>query len=551
MSKKQIYYHPGQRRFNAVKAKVNVLLAPRGWGKSAGVDAPWMLQNIFSMPGSVGAILSPTYLKLLTNTLPPVISTWKRHGYYKDIHFVIGRKAPDYLGFAQPHTEPETWEHTIHWFNGTIIQMLSFDRNMSANSMSIDWWVGFEARYLKREKIKEEVTPANRGNRELFGDCPYHHGYLLTSDMPTNQAGKWLFEYADMPLKLSRKFKDEYGDFTQKQLIDTILLTNDDLIKLKAENNNTTYAQKKIKDLSKVLNVLRSKAVNYTEADPFDNLPLLGEDFFRDQKRDLPPLIFRTSILNKRMDKIENGFYSSLNEQIHEYEANDNSILETEDYLEPKELDSRKDADIDKEQPISVAFDYNAAINNIAIGQTNGRNMRTLKSDFVKTPLKLDDLVNKFCVYYRYLPIHEVTYYYDHTAVWKTPLDNITLADAVIQAFERNGWTVNAVYIGQAVRHDLKYLYINKALRGDPDFLFPTFNKYNNEYLLLAMNQTGVKQGPNGFEKDKSSEKEPDSPDSPDEKKPHVTDAWDTLFIGLNNHPQSESTIPQSTQWNK
>ncbi len=550
-NKKQIYFHEGQQEFMAVAANSNVLIAPRGWGKSAGVDAPFLVRDVFAMPGSVGAILSPTYLKLLTNTLPPVISTLKRLGYYRDIHYVIGKKAPKRLGFAMPHTEPEVWDHTIHWYNGSIQQMLSFDRNMSANSMSLDYFVGFEARYLDRQKIKEEVTPANRGNRHLFGDCPWHHGYLLTSDMPTNQQGSWLFEYENMPLRLSKEFIQKFGNITTSQLIDIIKITYAELYELK-KKPDTIHYQRQIKELSNILTVLRSNAVLYKEADPFDNLAVLGEKFFRDMRRDLPPLIFRTSVLNKRANKVDNGFYSSLNEKIHIYVANDNSFLDKTDYNFDKlsEQDCRKDGDIDKEQPLAIALDYNAAINNLVCGQVNQRNMPTLKSFYVKTPQKIEDLVINFCKYYRHLPLHEIVYYYDHTAVWKTPLDNISLAEAVIQAFERMGWSVNPVYIGQAIRHDLKYLYINKALRGDTDFLFPTFNRDNNEYLLLAMNLTGVKQGRNGFEKDKSMEKEEDTADYPDQQKTHVTDAWDTLFIGLNKHPYTTTSLPLTTVWN-
>ena len=50
------------------------------------------------------------------------------------------------------------------------------------------------------------------------------------------------------------------------------------------------------------------------------------------------------------------------------------------------------------------------------------------------------------------------------------------------------------------------------------------------------MEQAGVRQGRNGFEKDKSVESTPDTVDNPDEQKTHVTDAWDTLFIGMNYH---------------
>ncbi|MEG1905395.1 MAG: hypothetical protein RR212_13450 [Bacteroidales bacterium] len=60
------------------------------------------------------------------------------------------------------------------------------------------------------------------------------------------------------------------------------------------------------------------------------------------------------------------------------------------------------------------------------------------------------------------------------------------------------------------------------------------FNILNNEFLKLAMEQAGVRQGRNGFEKDKSVESIADSPDNLDEQKIYVTDAWDTLWYGMN-----------------
>jgi hypothetical protein len=65
---------------------------------------------------------------------------------------------------------------------------------MSANSMSLDYVGAFEAKYLDFEKIKSEVLPANRGNLNYFGDCPWHHGQLYTTDMPTGKSGSWIFE---------------------------------------------------------------------------------------------------------------------------------------------------------------------------------------------------------------------------------------------------------------------------------------------------------------------------------------------------------------------
>ena len=52
------------------------------------------------------------------------------------------------------------------------------------------------------------------------------------------------------------------------------------------------------------------------------------------------------------------------------------------------------------------------------------------------------------------------------------------------------------------------------------------------------MEQTGIKQGKNGFEKDKTPEGTEDTPDNPDEYKTHVTDAFDTLWYGMNYYYQ-------------
>ena len=72
--------------------------------------------------------------------------------------------------------------------------------------------------------------------------------------------------------------------------------------------------------------------------------------------------------------------------------------------------------------------------------------------------------------------------------------------------------------------------------------LFPVFNLEQNEFLKVAMEQTGIRQGKNGMEKDKTPEGTPDTPDNPDEYKTHITDAWDTLWFGMNFHYTSCSS---------
>ena len=131
-------------------------------------------------------------------------------------------------------------------------------------------------------------------------------------------------------------------------------------------------------------------------------------------------------------------------------------------------------------------------------------------------------------------PVKTVIYYYDETALHGSYATSTeTFADIVQEELHKLGWFVDAVYIGKPMRHTIKHQYINDAMTG-AKYLFPTFNRNNNEFLLPAMEQTGIKVGRNGFEKDKSGEKLIESDEDPLELRTDGTDAWDTLFIGMN-----------------
>ena len=76
----------------------------------------------------------------------------------------------------------------------------------------------------------------------------------------------------------------------------------------------------------------------------------------------------------------------------------------------------------------------------------------------------------------------------------------------VVHEFERHGWTVEAVYLDNPMRHDEKYLLINQGFAGKQR-LMPFFNRQNNDDLILAIQAAGVSRGRNGFRKDKGGEK--------------------------------------------
>lgn len=538
MDKKKIYFNAAQLEFINVGAHTGVCLASRGFGKSESIDAATLLRIVQAMPRSTIALLSPTFKKALQNTLPAVCTGLARFGYYRNYHYFIGRKAPESMNFAKPIYEPMNWENYIHWYNGTVCAIGSFDTLMSFNSKTLDYVMGFEAKFLDIKKIRNEVYPANRGNINKFGSCPWHHGIHYSTDMPTSKSGDWIFEFEKI---------------MNKDLIVLIKQLFYDREQYKISHTGSDYMNRKIAELTNDINVLRRKAVFYAEYSALDNIDILGEQWLREQKRNLPPITFLTSILNKRITKIENGFYSAMNADLHYYEApNINVLKSAHDFDKFKGTDCKYDSDLSESKPLCISFDYNANINWCVVGQSDETTLNVVKSFYVKNSRKLRELCRDFNNYYASRHNKDIIYYYDSTAIKSGYADEEaeSFAEVIINTLSKLGWNVDGIYLGNPVRHDNKHQYLDDAFKG-AKYLFPRFNKYNNEELLQAMELTGIKQGKNGFEKDKSGEKLQETPEDPLELRTDGTDAFDTLFIGCTFFPKSTSSVFLPATWTK
>lgn len=536
--KKKIYLNPGQRYSFHLGANSETFVASRRFGKSDGIIAPRLLRNVQHMPRSAGAIYGATFKQILTRTLPAAVAALERYGYKNEVHFFIGRKAPKNLGFETPVINPSSYEHVIHFYNGSIAHLLSQDVKFSANSLTLDWWMADEARSLKKEKLFEELVPAVSGLIGRFDSCPWHRSGVMVSDMPTNKAGEWIL---DEEKKMDR------------DLIRTLEATLLHIAELRQDPKKNT---KQIRAQERNRDFLRRQAFLYKEFDAIDNIEILGEDYIRQMKRMLTPLIFRISILNHKIRQLKNGFYPNLNPEVHYYDSFDNhyfnNLRTDKGSLDIKGFNQETclmDSDIDREQPLAIAFDFNANINWIVTGQAIDGKMYTISSKYVKYDKKLRELCNLWADYYQAHPTREVTFYYDATAKqgqYAVSAENF--ADIVNKVLTKRKWNVTMIDIGKTIQHDLKHQWINDALTGRK-YLFPLFNKENNEHLLPAMEQTGVRKGRNGWEKDKSGEKLIETADDPLELRTDGTDAWDTLFIGLNLYPVSSYMAGGPASW--
>lgn len=523
---KPIYFNDCQLEALYTAAHTSVIVAGRRTGKSHGIMAPSVLRDTQAMPRSAGAFVSATFQQALTRTLPGTFAALNDMGYKRDVHYVVGKRPPKGLGFEKPVIEPYNFDHVVSWYNGSIQHIISQDVKGSSNSLTLDYLKIDEAKYIDFEQLKDETLPANGGTTRYFGRCPWHHGILILSDMPQTKKGSWFLQY--------RELMDE-------ELIASIQAQVCEIYRLK-QLSGSAYKERVLAEARRDLDALRSAAVYYREWSSIENIQVLGEKYIAQMKRDLPPLIFQTSILCKRLGKLKDGFYPSLNDAVHTYTAFDNSYLLNLDYdFDKAGKDCRQDGDVDLTRPLCIAFDYNANINWLVCGQQNGFKMNVLKSFYVKFDRKLRELVDDFCNYYRYHTTREVVYYYDNTALGSNyAVNDDDFASVICEQLEKNGWRVTRVHIGNPLHHREKHHMIDQALKGQR-YLLPVFNRDNNEALWLALSHTGIVVNSRGFQKDKSGEKYAETEEDRLEHRTDGTDAFDTLFIGMNLYPQAGS----------
>lgn len=534
--KKKIYFNAAQQKVMFTGAKTCVVVGGRRLGKSHGIVAPFVLRNFQRMPRSSGAFVCSTFQQGLTRTVPGTLAALESFGYLRNVHYFIGRRPDKAAKFAEPIIKPESYDHVISWYNGSIQYIISQDGIGTSNSLTLDYLIMDESKLLDFDKLKSETFPANGGFRGHFGHLPYHHSQLIVSDMPTTKKGSWFLSYEE---KCDNELIDTIHGIIHEKW--KVLKTIDDLKAkgLEPKKYIPAYYRKLCTDLAR----LQSVAVDYNVFSSIENLQVLGESYIRQMKRDLPPLVFQTSILCKKVGLLKDGFYNNLKEQVHYYTAFDNSYLQSLEYNfdKTKNISSLQDGDLDNSKPICIAMDYNANINWIVAAQRQGTTIKVLKSFYVKYDRKLVELVEDFCSYYRHHKTKEVVYYYDTTALGSNyAVNSDDFASVVIKTFKNNKWTVKPMMIGNPIKHFEKHNLINMALKGQQGLL-PMFNRNNNEPLLLAMEQCSIYQGPNGFKKDKRGEKVSESEEDRLETRTDGTDAFDTLWLGMNNFPIEQS----------
>lgn len=529
-------------------------ICSRRFGKTHGLQGPYLIRIVSYMPRGKSFIYCATLKQGLTRTIPGTIAaiediTGMKHG----VHFFVGCKAPKSAQFDDPIVRPYNWEHCIHWYNGHVTHILSQDIKFSANSLTLDGGLIDEARIIKKEKVDQELMPAISGTPGHFEDCPLKKSIWITTDRPLTREGQWVI---DLETQVTVEIEQQL-----KESIDRYLFME-----------KSGYPRKWLDKEFVLMNELRRGCYLYREFNTLQNIAVVGLDYIKDMERILPKRIFDISILNKRVRKAADGFYSAFDSAKHTYvvESADKmedfritvkptprnrirSSFETYDFKRLQERSCFLDLDIDHKQSLNIAFDYNANINWVVTGQKGHINgvecLMVLSSMFVKDDRKLRELCDDWANYYEPHRINNnrVNFYYNQTAKQKRYANNDQnerFYETVIASLRARGWNVNAIDMGEAMFQMSKFYLLDDAFkhrydtkRGKPN-LFPYLNKDNNEYLIAAIENTETSDKYDGFGKNKSGEKKADSDDDRAEFRTDGTDAFDDLYIGMNNFYQ-------------
>lgn len=281
---------------------------------------------------------------------------------------------------------------------------------------------------------------------------------------------------------------------------------------------------------------MRKPCVLYTVRTSFDNFDLLGEDFFRQLKRDLPRSLFETSVLSIEQRISRDGFYNGLDEDANYYTAPNTAYLDNMEYDFQKlqQQDCRMDADVDPNLPLIIAFDANSNFNCMVVGQVVDGVLRVVKSFYTKYERHLESLVDDFCDYYKPRKDKRVIFYYDST--FKGATSGKRQDEIYYKIEERlfqNHWLCTPCHIGNPMGHVSKGILINAMLQGK-DWLHVIINRDNNADFIIALESAEAINN----KKNKSGEKEVETEETPLEHRTDFTDAFDTLLIGCHSFPK-------------
>ncbi|MDO4782564.1 MAG: hypothetical protein Q4A09_05015 [Capnocytophaga felis] len=466
--------------------KINIE-AGRGAGKSTVLG--WFVKEaVRQMPRATGVLVGSTFVQIKSRTFPSTKEGLEFFGLYEGFDYVVGKSGKS-LGFEMPFQAPNSWNNVVHFANGYILILVSLEDSNSGRGLNSYNVIGDEAALLEQERLFNNVLTTNRAKKAVFDKATMLHSQIFTSSVALTKIGEWFTQME----QLARKNPKEYS-----------------FIKANAYVNVNNLKKGWIKEMY-------------------------------DQR--VSDLLFNAEILNIRPGKVADGFYPTLSANKHYYKYKYNISL-LEDFTQEYKPSCTHDGDLVKGLPLHLSLDFGGRINcGIVAQELKSLNTLNILKDFhVKNPKILSDLIKTIIEYYEpHKASNDTIYLYHDRSGFKSEANSkTTLAADVEEIFRQAGWKViNLTPNTNNPSHILKFRLISEILEQNRRELpYIQINQDNCPNLIISMENAGLKQKEDAFEKDKSSER---SDTIPQEHATHLSDCFDYLLWWKYRHLLDDS----------
>jgi hypothetical protein len=481
----------------------------RGGSKTTDIQVERLQEMVWDMPGAPVALVSDTYMNLQKNILPTLLEGLKMRGWVEDLHYVIEKTPPE--SFDEPYNIIPSYKHTIIFFNGFNLTLVSLDRPSAAAGRSYVAIIGDEVKFFPEHKISK-LTKAVRGYKVKYGNSVFYRSHTFTTDMPNiNNVGEH-----DWVLKMRKEMnvpdivKALQAGFVYNEVKGEYINALDT-----GDKNQIENAEKKMKRWEERWIKTRKGLSLFFIASSFVNVDILGNEYFLSEFKmaleDVQQAIFSMK------PTLDSGtkFYPLLAEK-HFYKDGNNPYWSEQFGIKDNE-DCRILKHLDKSKALDAGVDFGNMLS-LVIGQEGkNNNYRCLKSFYTIPKKYIRELADEFIHYFQYQDEKVLNMYYDRAAnnYQKVKQD---LASKLKNAIEKDnnekptGWKVILMSVGQGnIESHVEYDFMIELMSGKhPKLPKLQIDMFNCKELKSSLEKSPVKittiRGKKVIAKDKKSE---------------------------------------------
>ena len=465
----------------------------RGSTKTTAFQAERLQEMVYDMPGAPVALVADTYANLQKNVLPTLQEGLRMLGWEEEIHYRI-EKPPFEHWKERPFNIISSYKHTIVFFNGFNLTLISLDRPSSAAGRSYVAIIGDEVKFFREDKIAK-LTKAIRGYKVRYGDSPFYRSQTFTTDMPNpNLIGEhdWILKHRKrMDVKeIVRILKTGFvlNDIKKEYVIAKDSNDRQQLANVKRKLDRWEARWRKV----------RKKSVFFWVASSFINADILGVDYFSEEFESGLEDVAQAILSLKPKLMAGNRFYSKLEER-HFYQDGSDSYWSEEFGIRDEE-DCRILAKLDKKKAIDAGMDFGNMISMIVAQDGKKREYNLLKEFYTLPPKSIRQIADQFIAYFAPHEEKTLNLYYDRAAnnYQKTGQDLATQIKKAIEKSEkgkRTGWKVILRSVGQGNIHSNTEYNFMMDLLGETNPQLPKvrIDQFNCKCLKASVEKAPTK----------------------------------------------------------